>query len=75
MLLRAVPAFFAATGIYVSCLLVTEFGGAAYAQVLSAIVVFFLPVLTDFGMKLHTDMVGLWSWPLLTLWIVRLEPY
>ena len=72
VLLRALPAFFAAAGIYVSCLLVTEFGGAAYAQVLSAIVVFFLPVLTDFGMKVSPDMVGLWSWPLLTLWIVRL---
>jgi hypothetical protein len=72
VLLRALPAFFAAAGVYVSCLLVTEFGGAAYAQVLSAIVVFFLPVLTDFGMKVSPDMVGLWSWPLLTLWLVRL---
>ena len=71
VLLRALPAFFAAAGIYVSCLLVTEFGGAAYTQVLSAIVVFFLPVLTDFGMKVSPDMVGLWSWPLLTLWLVR----
>ena len=34
--------------------------------------VFFLPVLTDFGMKVSPDMIGLWSWPLLTLWIVRL---
>ena len=72
VLLRAVPALFAGAGIYVTCLIVLELGGAAYAQFLSAIVVFFLPVLTDFGMKLHTDMVGLWSWPLLTLWIVRL---
>ncbi len=72
VLLRAVPALFAGAGIYVTCLIVLEFGGAVYAQILSAIVVFFLPVLTDFGMKLHTDMVGLWSWPLLTLWIVRL---
>ena len=72
VLLRAVPALFAGAGIYVTCLLVTEFGGEAYAQVLTAIVVLFLPVLTDFGMKLHTDMVGLWSWPLITLWIVRL---
>ena len=72
VLLRALPAFFAAADIYVSCLLVTEFGGGAYAQALSAIVVYFLPVLTDFGMKVSPDMVGLWSWPLLTLWIVRL---
>jgi hypothetical protein len=72
VLLRAVPALFAGAGIYVTCLIVLEFGGAAYAQILSAIVVFFLPVLTDFGMKVSPDMVGLWSWPLLTLWIVRL---
>src|SRR5271166_5892943 len=72
VLLRALPAFFAGAGIFVTCLLVTEFGGAAYAQVLSAIVVFFLPVLTDFGMKLSPDMVGLFSWPLIALWIVRL---
>ena len=72
VLLRAVPALFAGAGIYVTCLIVLELGGAAYAQVLSAIVVFFLPVLTAFGQGLTTDMVGLWSWPLLTLWIVRL---
>jgi dolichyl-phosphate-mannose-protein mannosyltransferase len=72
VLLRALPALFAGAGIYVTCLLVIEFGGAAYAQILSAIVVFFLPVLTDFGMKVSPDMIGLWSWPLLTLWIVRL---
>jgi hypothetical protein len=72
VLLRAVPALFAGAGIYVTCLIVLELGGAACAQVLSAIVVFFLPVLTAFGQGLTTDMVGLWSWPLLTLWIVRL---
>ncbi len=72
VLLRAVPALFAGAGIYVTCLLAFEFGGAVYAQVLSAIVVFLLPVLTDFGMKVSPDMVGLWSWPLITLWIVRL---
>src|SRR5271157_66155 len=72
VLLRAVPAFFAAAGVYATCLLVAEFGGEAYAQILSAIVVFFLPILTDFGMKLSPDMVGLWSWPLIALWVVRL---
>jgi len=72
VLLRVLPALFAGAGIYVTCLIVLELGGAAYAQFLSAIVVFFLPVLTDFGMKVSPDMVGLWSWPLLTLWIVRL---
>jgi hypothetical protein len=72
VLLRAVPALFAGAGVYVTCLVVIEFGGAAYAQLLSAIVVFFLPVLTDFGMKVSPDMVGLFSWPLIALWIVRL---
>jgi len=72
VLLRALPALFAAAGIYVTCFIVLELGGAAYAQIMSAIVVFFLPVLTDFGMKVSPDMIGLWSWPLLTLWIVRL---
>ncbi|MGD0157798.1 MAG: glycosyltransferase family 39 protein [Terracidiphilus sp.] len=72
VLLLAVPALFAGAGIYVTCLVVIEFGGAAYAQLLSTIVVFFLPVLTDFGMKVSPDMVGLFTWPLIALWIVRL---
>src|ERR1700720_3996440 len=33
MLLRAVPALFAAAGVYTTCLLVEEFGGGAFAQV------------------------------------------
>jgi 4-amino-4-deoxy-L-arabinose transferase-like glycosyltransferase len=73
VLLRALPALFAGAGIYVTCLIVVELGGAAYAQITSSIVVFFLPVLTDFGMKVSPDMVGLLSWPLLALWIVRLS--
>ena len=32
----------------------------------------FSSVLTDFGMKVSPDMVGLFSWPLIALWIVRL---
>ena len=71
-LLRAVPALFAGAGVYVTCLLVIELGGAAYAQVLAAFVVFFIPVLTDFGMKVSPDMVGLWSWPVLALLILRM---
>src|SRR5271165_7254899 len=72
VLLRAVPAFFAAAGVYATCLLVAEFGGEAYAQILSAIAVFFIPVLMDFGMKVSPDMVGLWLWPLLALYVLRL---
>ena len=72
VLLRAVPAFFAGAGIYVTCLLVLEFGGGAFAEILAALAVFFPPVLMNFGMKVSPDMVGLWLWPLMALWIVRL---
>src|SRR5580658_95088 len=36
VLLRAVPALFAAGAVYTTCLLVEEFGGAAYAQILAS---------------------------------------
>ena len=72
VLLRAIPAFFAAGGVYVTCLLAAEMGGGAFAQVLSALVVFFAPVLMNFGMKVSPDIVGLWLWPLAALWTLRL---
>lgn len=72
VLLRAVPAFFAGAGVFVTCLLAVELGGAAYAQIISALVVFFIPVLMDFGMKVSPDMVGLWLWPLLAFYFLRL---
>src|SRR5208282_1655133 len=72
VLLRAVPAFFAATAVYVTCLLATELGGGAFAAVLAALVVFFAPVLMNFGMKISPDMVGLWLWPLAALYTLRL---
>ena len=50
-LLRAVPAIFAAAGVYVTCLLVTEMGGGAFAQVVAALAVFFAGVLMSFGTK------------------------
>jgi len=71
-LLRAFPAFFAVGGVYASCLLALEFGGGVYAEILTALVVFFAPVLVNFGMKVSPDMVGLWLWPLATLYVVRL---
>ena len=71
-LLRAVPAFFAAAAVYVTCLLAVELGGGAFAQVLAALVVFFAPVLMNFGMKVSPDVVGLWLWPLTALYILRL---
>ncbi len=72
VLLRLVPAAFAAAGVYVTCLLVIEFGGAAFAQILAALTVFFTPVLVNFGMKVSPDMVGLWLWPLAALYLIRL---
>jgi 4-amino-4-deoxy-L-arabinose transferase-like glycosyltransferase len=72
VLLRAIPAYFAAAGVFVSCRLAVEFGGAAFAQVLTALSVFLAPVLMDFGMKVSPDMVGLWLWPLAVLYVVRL---
>jgi Dolichyl-phosphate-mannose-protein mannosyltransferase len=71
-LLRALPALFAAAGVYATCMLVAEFGGGAFAQVLAALVFFFAPVLMSFGMKVSTDMVGLWTWPLIALLVVRI---
>lgn len=71
-LLRAVPALFAAAGVYVACLIAIELGGAAFAQILTAVVVFFANVLLSFGMKLGPDMVGLWLWPLTALYVLRI---
>jgi 4-amino-4-deoxy-L-arabinose transferase-like glycosyltransferase len=72
VLLRAVPALFAAAGVYTTCLLVVELGGGAFAQVLASVVFFFANVLMSFGMKVSADEVGLWTWPLIALFVVRL---
>ncbi len=71
-LLRAVPAIFAAAGVYVTCRLVTEMGGGAFAQIVAALAVFFANVLMSFGMKVGPDMVGLWLWPLTALYVLRI---
>jgi len=70
-LLRAVPAIFAAASVYVTGLLVIEFGGGTFALTLSALAAFFCPVLMNFGMKMSTDMPGLFLWPLAALFVVR----
>jgi hypothetical protein len=72
LLLRAVPAICAAGGIYVTTLLVAEFGGGVFAQVLAAIAFTGAPVLVAFGMKVSADETGLWLWPLIALLLVRL---
>lgn len=71
-LLRLIPAAFAGAGAYVVCLLVAEFGGGTFAAVLAVIVYFFTGVLTNFGMKVSPDTVGLLTWPLLALLMVRI---
>lgn len=72
LLLRAVPAAFAAGGVYVTCLLVAEFGGGAFAQIFASVVYFFTGVLMSFGMKVGPDEVGLLTWPWIALLVVRI---
>ena len=71
-LLRAVPALFAAGGVYVTVILAAEFGGGVFAQIFAAIAFFGAPVLLSFGMKVSTDEAGLWTWPLMVLLVVRI---
>jgi hypothetical protein len=71
-LLRAIPALLAGAGAYVTCALVLEFGGCVFAQALAAIVYFFAIVLLAFGMKVGPDEVGLWLWPLMALFVLRI---
>lgn len=71
-LLRAVPAVFAAAGAYVTCKLVLELGGDAFAELVATIAYLFCNVLLSFGMKVGPDMVGLWLWPLAALYVLRI---
>jgi hypothetical protein len=72
VLLRTIPALFAAGGVYVTCLLALEFGGGVFAQGIAALLFVFTPVLTSFGMKVGTDEAGLLLWPLIALMTVRI---
>jgi hypothetical protein len=72
VLLRAIPAAFAAGGVYVTCLLAAELGGATFSAVLAALAFFAAGVLESFGMKVGPDMVGLWLWPLAALYVLRI---
>ncbi|HET9028626.1 MAG TPA: glycosyltransferase family 39 protein, partial [Candidatus Aquilonibacter sp.] len=71
-LLRMVPALFGAASAYTMCLLVDEFGGSVFAQLFATLVFICTLVLTSFGMKVSTDELNLWTWPLLAYAIVRL---
>jgi 4-amino-4-deoxy-L-arabinose transferase-like glycosyltransferase len=70
--LRAVPALFAAGGAYVTCLLVIEMGGGVFAQCFAALAYLLTGVLLAFGMKVGPDEVGLWTWPLAALYVLRI---
>lgn len=72
VLLRLVPAFFAAASVYVTCTLAQELGGSVFAQVVAAVAGCFAPVLMGLGSQLDPDGVGLWLWPLAALFIVRM---
>jgi hypothetical protein len=71
-LLRVLPALFSAAAIYVTCLLVLELGGGAFAQIVAGLAFLFAGVLMSFGMKVGPDMVGLWLWPLTALYVLRI---
>jgi dolichyl-phosphate-mannose-protein mannosyltransferase len=72
VLLRAVAALFAAGSVYVTCVLAAELGGGVFAQCFAALTTALCPVLCSFGMKVSTDTVGLWTWPLIALEVLRL---
>jgi 4-amino-4-deoxy-L-arabinose transferase-like glycosyltransferase len=71
-LLRALPAAFAAGGVYVTCLIVGELGGGLFAAALASVAFFAAPVLLAFGQKAGPDMVGMWLWPLAALYVLRI---
>lgn len=70
--LRAAAALCAAGGVFVSLRLVQQLRGGAFAQIVTAICVALAPVMLSFGMKVSTDMLGLWLWPLAALYVARL---
>ena len=70
-MLRLVAAVCAAAAVFITCLLVEEFGGGTFAQILAAICVALAPVLASFGMKVSTDTLALPLWPLAALCTFR----
>jgi 4-amino-4-deoxy-L-arabinose transferase-like glycosyltransferase len=71
-LLRALPAAFAAGGVYVTCRIVAQLGGGVFAAILATLAFFAAGVLESFGMKVGPDMIGLWLWPLAALYVLRI---
>jgi len=72
LLLRLIPACFAAASVYTTCVLAAELGGGAFAQFFAGLAAAVTPVLMDFGSKVTPDIVGLWLWPLAALYVLRI---
>jgi 4-amino-4-deoxy-L-arabinose transferase-like glycosyltransferase len=70
--LRAVSAIFAAASVFVTCRLVQELRGGTFAQTLAAICAALAPILAAFGALVGPDTVGLWAWPLMALYALRI---
>jgi hypothetical protein len=71
VLLRAVPALFAAAAVFVAVVLAAELGGGPFARVLTAIVVALSPVLMSFGAKVGTDEALPFLWTLAAYALLR----
>ena len=71
MLLRAVPALFAAGTVVVAWALAAELGGGLFARVLTAIVVALCPVLVAFSGKVGTDEGAPFLWTLAAFAVLR----
>ncbi len=71
LLLRAVPALFAAASVAVAVLLAAQLGGGTFARVATAIVVALSPVLCAFGMKVGTDEANPLLWTLAAYALLR----
>lgn len=70
-LLRLVPALCAAAAVYVTCLLVMEFGGGTFAMILGSMLTALSAVLVNFGMKASPDEFQMVLWPLTALYVLR----
>lgn len=69
--LRSLSALSAAAAVFITCRTVRELEGGAFAEVVASIAVALAPVLLNFGTLVTTNTLGLWTWPLLTLWVIR----
>jgi dolichyl-phosphate-mannose-protein mannosyltransferase len=71
VLLRAVPALFAAGSVFVAIALAAELGGGMFARIATGLVVAFSPVLAAFGGKVGTDEANPLLWTLAAYALLR----